>query len=85
MAGRVAGQKASMHADTIVRQAHEVGHFGSFIFGARWQPVFFDINIRIHDIARRVHRRAIAAALVPFVLGDDREAACGRGMVRVTG
>ena len=85
MAGRVTGEEAGVHADAVVGEAHEISHFGAFVFGAWGEFIDFDIDLGIDDVSEVVDGGAVAAAFVPLIFLNDAELAGWGGVVFVAG
>ena len=85
VAGRVAWEEACVHADAVVGEAHEVGHFGAFEFEAWGWAVGAVVDIAVDDIAVLVDEGAVAAGFVAFVFLDDAEGAGGSAVADVAG
>ena len=85
VAGWVAWEEACVHADAVVGEAHEVGHFGAFEFEARGWAVGAVVDIAVDDVAVLVDEGAVAAGFVAFVFLDDAEGPGGGAVADVAG
>ncbi len=85
VAGWVAREEASVHADAVVGEAHEVGHFGAFEFETGRWAVGAVVDIAVDDIAVLVDEGTVAAGFVAFVFLDDAEGAGGSAVADVAG